>query len=124
MLRVTSNVAVRFIPAAIVAAAFSLGMVVFAVPAVVQEAPTFELWDFGVVPRPAMQGVLLQMGPIQDELKMTDAQKKEQAAISERFVQKFQQARSSAKDRAKFREIRIALAKEEDAAILANLKPE
>jgi hypothetical protein len=52
----------------------------------------FEMWDFGVVPRPAVTRVLLQLPAVQEELKITEAQKKEQAEIEERRSQKIQRA--------------------------------
>jgi hypothetical protein len=50
------------------------------------------MWDFGVVPRPAVTRVLLQLPAVQEELKITEAQKKEQAEIEERRSQKIQRA--------------------------------
>ena len=64
------------------ATALRLGLGSIASPAIGQEVPTYEVWDFGVVPRPSVIEVLLDMEPVQQELKMTDAQKKEQNAIS------------------------------------------
>jgi len=89
-----------------------------------QEVPTVELRDFGIVPRPALQSVLLEMESVQKELKMTDAQKKEEVAIRERQMQKIQQARRDTKDIAKFRTARDAIFNEYEAAIQANVKPE
>jgi hypothetical protein len=93
-------------------------------PASAQEAPTFAMHDFGVVPRPALTQVLLQMPAVQRELKITEAQKKEQAEIEERRFQKIQQARTEIKDRAKFLAARTAIFNETAAAQLANLRPE
>jgi len=105
-------------------AALWLSLALGAVPASAQEAPTFELQDFGVVPRPAVQRALLGMEPVQKELKVTDAQKNEEKAIWKRHVQKIQQARRDTKDIAKFRAARDAIFDETEAAIQANLKPE
>jgi hypothetical protein len=93
-------------------------------PANAQEAPSFEMNDFGVVPRPAVTRALLQFPAVQQELKITEAQKKEQAAIQERRFEKMQKARAEIKDRDKFRAARDAIFEEEAAAQLATLKPE
>ncbi len=85
---------------------------------------TYEMWDFGVVPRPAVTQVLLQLPAVQEELKITVAQKKEQAESEERRSQKTQHARTEIRDRAKFRAARDAIFDETAAAQLANLKPE
>ena len=66
-------------------------------------APRFDLWDLGIVPRPAVTPALLRIPAVQQELKITEAQKKEQAAIQERRFQKIQQARRDTKTCAKFR---------------------
>jgi len=105
-------------------AALWLSLTLGAAPAGAQEAPAFEVQDFGVVPRPAVQRVLLGSESVQKELKMTDTQKKEQEAIWERQVQKIRQARRDIKDIAKFRAARDSIFSETDAAIQANLKPE
>jgi hypothetical protein len=105
-------------------AALGLILAWFQVLSSAQEAPRFEVYDFGVVPRPAVQQVLARAQAVQDELKMTDAQKKEIAAIDERTGQKVQQARREAKDRSKFLATRDALFKEADSAWLAIFKPE
>src|SRR5262249_9933911 len=77
-------------------ALLALGMVLLRSDAVGQLAPSFETQDFGVVPRPAMQMVLLSLEPVQDELKITAAQKTEQQAIQQRMAQRLQQARRAA----------------------------
>ncbi len=41
------------------------------------KTPTFEVSDFGVVPRPAVVMAILEQEAVQQELKLTDAQKKE-----------------------------------------------
>ncbi|MFI5454789.1 MAG: hypothetical protein ACHRXM_05000 [Isosphaerales bacterium] len=107
-----------------IGAVLGLSVALVEVPAGAQEAPTFELQDFGVIPRPALQMVLLGMESVQKELKMTDAQKKEEQAIQERRFHKIRQARRDIKDIAKFRAARDAIINEIDAAIRANLKPE
>jgi hypothetical protein len=68
--------------------------------------------------------VLLQLPAVQEELKITEAQKKEEAEIEERRSQKIQHARAEIKDRAKFRAARDAIFNETAAARLANLKPD
>ena len=89
-----------------------------------RSAPTFELWEFGIVPRPSLQQVLMSMDAVQKELKITDAQKKEQAAIERRHNTKLQQARRENRDRQKFLAARDAIFKETAEALRANLKPE
>ncbi len=113
---------VRAIGAGVAALGLSLALV--GVPAGAQEARSFEMQDFGVVPRPSVTQVLLRMPAVEQELKITDAQKKEQAAIQERRFQKMQQARRENRDRDKFLAARDAIFNETAAAILANLKPE
>jgi hypothetical protein len=108
----------------ICAAALGLGLALVGVLASAQEPPAFEVWDFGVVPRPSVLGVLLRMESVQNELKMTDAQKKEQEAIFQRPMQKLQQTRRENNDRAKLMEVRDAIFKEVETATRANLSPE
>jgi hypothetical protein len=105
-------------------AALGLSMVLVGAPAVAQEARSYMIQDFGVIPTPAQQIMLIGMERIQEELKMTDAQKKEHEAILERRFQKVQQARRDNKDVAKFVEARNAIFNESEAAMQANLKPE
>ena len=97
-------------------------------PAIGQESPTFEVWDFGVVPRPSVIEVLLDMEPVQQELKMTDAQKKEQEAILRRqrreMQQKIQQARREQGPRRSSRPPGTPSSRRSPAAIRATLKPE
>jgi hypothetical protein len=93
-------------------------------PANSQEAPSVEMRDFGVVPRPAVTQVLLRLPAIQDELKLTEAQKKEQAELADRQIQRIRKARTEITDRAEFRRARNAIVEEADAAQLASLKPE
>lgn len=88
---------VRAIGVGVVALVSSLALA--GMPVAAQEAPTFDIWDFGVVPRPSLQSVLLSMDAVQQELKITDAQKKEQAAIEGRQSSRIQQARRENKDR-------------------------
>ncbi len=108
--------------------AISLGMAAMALaqqaPSASRARPMHELREFGVTPLPAIQDSLLEMNAVQQELKMTDAQKKEQAAIRERESPKIQQARLNNRDRAKFLAARNAIFNETAAAIQANLKPE
>ncbi len=115
------------IGAFVTAMAMGLGLMV-QVPAIGQEAPTYELWDFGVVPRPSVMEVLLSLDPVQDELKLTDAQKKEYRAVSERedqeLRQKMQQARRNTKEREKLQAAVVDVAREAKAKIRAVFKPE
>ena len=115
------------IGAFVTAMAMGLGLMV-QVPAIGQEAPTYELWDFGVVPRPSVMEVLLSLDPVQDELKMTDAQKKEYRAVSARedreLQQKMQQARRNNQEREKLQAAVVDAAREAKAKIRAIFKPE
>jgi hypothetical protein len=109
-------------------AVLALGLGVLPVPAIAQEKPTFEVWDFGVVPRPSVLGVLLDMEPVQKELNVTDAQKKEQRAVLERqqqeLQQKMRQARREQKDREKLQAAMAITANEAKAAIRGIFRPE
>ncbi len=111
----------KLIGVGVAALALSLGWVQASAKA--QEAPTYEMWDFGVVPRPSVMQVLLGSPAVQEELKITQAQKKEQDAIAERRVQKMQKARAEIKDPAKFREARDAIFEEAAEAERAILTP-
>ncbi len=102
-------------------AAIGLVVAFFPMLANAQEARSFVVWDFGAVPHPAQIAELLRADGVQAELKMTDAQKKEDAAILERARQKSQQLRQEFKDAAKLREAQDAYAKERRSAMLANL---
>jgi hypothetical protein len=113
---------VRTIGVGMVAMGLSMGAV--GVRADAQESRTFEIWDFGVQPRPSLKSVLLGMEVVKNELKMTDAQKKEMGAIEQRESAKLREARRDIPDRAKFLAARDAIFKEATDAIEANLKPE
>jgi hypothetical protein len=76
------------------------------------------------VPRPALTQVLLQFPAVQQELRISEAQKKEEAEIEERLYQKLQKARTEMQDRARFRATREAILTETRAAQLANLNPD
>lgn len=104
--------------------AVGLGVALAAAPAVAQEAPSFVVQDFGVMPWQMAPTMLLGMPPVQEELKLTEAQTKEYEAILQRRMEKMQQARRDQQDLAKFREARDAIFSETEAAQQANLKPE
>ena len=92
--------------------------------AVAQQVPSFEVRDFGVFPRPALEDVLLGMEPVRRELKVTDAQAKEREAIEERGSLRLQQARRDNQGNAAFRAARDAIFKETAAASRACFMPE
>jgi hypothetical protein len=92
--------------------------------AVAQEAPFYEVQAFGVVPLSVMPSMLLGLEPVQQELMITDAEKKAQDAIMQRRFEKIQQARRDNKDFAKFQEARAVIWRETDEAIQASLTPE
>ena len=107
----------------------SLGMAAMAMsqqaPPASPEAPSYSIREFGVTPVPVILENLLQMDAVQQELKITDAQKQEQKAIGERQFSKLQKARGeNRRDRAKFLVARDAIIKEAAAAVRATLKPE
>jgi hypothetical protein len=110
------------------AAALALGLGVLQVPAAGQGTPSYEVWDFGVVPRPSVLMVLLSLEPVQQELKMTDAQKTEQTSIIARqqreMQKKMQQARRDNKEREKFQAAQAAIGREFQAAIRGAFQPE
>jgi hypothetical protein len=97
MARTTNGIPVRVVwSLGVGMAAVGLSLARAQAPAGGQEARSFEIQDFGVVPRPAVQMALLGMESVQAELKLTDAQTKELEAIQERHFQKMQQARRQA----------------------------
>ena len=73
---------VRAVGIGMTALALSLTMVGVTVNA--QEAPSFKVRDFVVIPGPSARNVLLSLNSVQVELKLTGTQKKEQAAIDSR----------------------------------------
>ena len=68
-------------------------------PAHAQEPATFEMREFGVVPRPALTQMLVSMTAVQQELKITEAQKKEQTTIDGRRFERIQQAQGEQRHR-------------------------
>ena len=92
-------------------------------PAGDQAPRSFPLWEFGTMPRPAFKEVLLGIPVVQEELKLTAAQKKGIEEATRRRFARIQQARREIKDRQKFFEARDAIVKEFQAAILEELEP-
>ena len=74
--------------------------------ALAQEALSYQLRDFGSIPRPADYQALLRMPALDDELKLTDAQKKAHDAIMERHSEKIQKARRETAGSEKSRQAR------------------
>ncbi len=111
----------RFLGASLAALAMVLG--VATATALVQEKPAFELWDFGVVPRPSVMMALLSFEPVQQELKLTEAQRREQQTVLQRQQQKMQQARRNTKGREKA-QAALATVAHEAQAIRGVFKPE
>ncbi len=109
-------------------AAVAMALVWVQVPASGQETPTFEVWDFGVVPRPSVLEALLGYDAVQDEMKMTDDQKKQFKALIARqereLQQKMQQARRANKDRQKAQAAMADVSREARTAIQAVFQPE
>jgi hypothetical protein len=114
--------ALRFLGLALAALAGS--MVLITLPACAQQRHRYEMDDFGVVPRPALAQVLLNMPSVQRELKLTPAQIKEKEAITQRAMEKTQQARRETKNTALFREQARKIMEEAVAAGKATFTPE
>jgi hypothetical protein len=85
--------------------------------------PSYQVVDFGVMPRPALRQVLVQMPAVQEELKMTEGQKKEVEAAVNGQAEKMQKARRELADRQKFLAARETIFKETRAAIREALEP-
>jgi hypothetical protein len=84
---------------------------------------SYSLWEFGTIPRPAFKEVLLNVPVVQEELKISEAQKTAGNEKVQRLNQKLNQARREIKDRAKFVELRNTIFKEITAAELESLEP-
>ncbi len=93
-------------------------------PAGTPVAPSYSLWEFGTMPRPAFKQVLLGVPVVQKELQFTSAQQKELNEATNLVFGKIQQARRDNTDRQKFFEARDAIVKEARAAFSRILKPE
>jgi len=122
-MRLPKKLDLRGILAQITLKSLGLCLLLCQAAALGQDVPTFLVRDFGVLPRPVAQSWLLEMQPVQEELAMTDAQKKEHAAIMERFTQQLQQARRETRDRTAFLKARETLVKAQETAAIANLTP-
>ncbi|APW60562.1 hypothetical protein [Paludisphaera borealis] len=112
----------------LIAITFVVGSVV--APAVRAQKPpdapppsSYQLTDFGVMPRPAFRQVLLTLPAVQEELKLTDSQKKEVETTVNQRLKKMQTARRELTSRRKSMEFREALMKELEAALRENLEP-
>jgi hypothetical protein len=88
-----------------------------------QSTPKVQVFDFGVVPRPAVARVLLGSEAVQRELKLSDEQKKKQEAIIQRAIQKFQEARRTTKGRANLQALNQAMMKEIRDEFAATMTP-
>jgi hypothetical protein len=106
------------------AGVIATAMAMFASPAAGQDAPTVRLNEMGITLVGAGKLQLLGMEPIQQELNLTDAQRKEQAAILERRSRRSLEVRRAIADNAKFWAAVAPIFKEVEAAILANLTPQ
>ncbi len=101
----------------------ALTFTLFELLAAGQEAMTVTLLLPGVASIPAHRMVLLERETVQEELKMNDVQKKERAAISEKYRQKLEQARRGFRDLGKLMDLQNDFMKEEDAETTALLEP-
>jgi hypothetical protein len=99
-----------------------VGLIISA-SATAQAPPSYQLWEFGTVPRPAFKMVLLGAPVVQEELKLTAAQRQGLLDTRNRLMEKAQAAMQGVTDRDKMRAIREATVKESMPAILANLEP-
>ncbi len=79
--------------------------------------------DFGVVPRPAARFVLLALPGVQEELRMTAAQKGAVTAAIERRAERIRQARGEIADRAAFLAARDRLSREAAGEMVGALEP-
>ncbi len=128
MARTTRGFATRLgraigLVAAVMAVAVAMAMA--QAPATSQEPPIVQLWwDFETMPRLVPLEALMDIEAVQQELKLTDAQKKEQAAIVQRQYARIRQAVREIKDRAKLPAARDAIIKENTEALRATIKPE
>jgi hypothetical protein len=87
------------------------------------EAPSYLLWEFGTVPRPAFKQVLLQQPAVQEELGLTKDQQKRMEDTYRQQSTRIRAAQRAAADRQKFLAAREALLKEMMAAIQDVLDP-
>jgi hypothetical protein len=99
-----------------------VGLVVNA-SAYAQAPPAYQLWEFGTMPRPAFKNVLLGVPVVQEELKLTGAQKRGMDETRTRLLAKAKEAIRGITDREKMQATREAVFKELMPAILANLEP-
>ncbi len=90
-------------------------------PAIGQEVPSVRLNEMGIIVRGAGKLQLLAMEPIQQELRMTEAQKTEQAAIIKRRDRKLLETPMPPVNDPKFPTALGSLFREGDLAIQANL---
>jgi hypothetical protein len=84
---------------------------------------SYSLWEFGTIPRPAYKEVLLGFPAVEEELKLSAAQKTATDQKLQRLGQKLRQARREIKEQAKFMEVRTSIFKEMEAARLESLEP-
>lgn len=92
-------------------------------PAAAPLPTSYSLWEFGTIPRPAFKQVLLNNPAVQEEIKLTPAQKKAMVDTWQSRVEKVQKARREITDRTKFIEARDAILKDAQAAALQSLSP-
>ncbi len=105
------------------ATAIALIFTLFQLLAAGQEPMTVMLLLPGIALVPAHRMHLLERETVQEELKMNEFQKKERAAINEKYRQKLEQARRVIRDMGKLLDFQKNLMKEEDAENAALLEP-
>jgi len=111
----------RWKPGAI---ALVVGLVVNSAVLAQTPAPaSYPLWEFGTIPRPAFKRVLLGIAAVQEELKLTPAQKKAVEDIWTRRTAEVQEARRKITDRAKFAEARVGILRDAQKEALDCLEP-
>ncbi len=87
-----------------------------------QAPPSYQLWEFGTMPRPAFKMVLLGVPVVQEELKLTVAQKQGMEDARTRLMARAQETMRGITDRQKMQAAREAVFKELIPTILANLE--
>ena len=93
-------------------------------PANAPEPALFEMWDFGEVPRPAVTQALLRIPAVEQELKLTAAQKTAKDDVQKRHAARIREARSQLNNNAEFIAKRTAIFAETMTAQKEILKPE
>jgi hypothetical protein len=84
---------------------------------------SYPLWEFGTIPRPAFKRVLLGLAAVQEELKLTAAQKKAMEDVWTRRSAEVQEARRKISDGVKFAAARDGIFRDAQKEALDCLEP-